>query len=208
MERSNGLVAQTTSSSIPKDKASGPAVGQRNPVRGRTLLILGAVGIAALLVVGLFAFLVLSPATGGPRGPSLGPGGLERTAPDTVGCLATALEVCYTLTVGCTIANLPASNLFFATSSASAFSYPIPNNARLGPGATVTVLNGTSSNGVWNVTNNRWTILPGGDVPVSTPLILVLDTGVVTNTTLQGEWFFVEHSAPSGGYLGFALGYA
>jgi len=192
----------------PVPSSSHPGVRSRNQIRKHPLWILGAVGVALLLAAGLYSYLVLSSPTVGPRVPSLGPGGLERTAPGNVGCIANSSEVCYTLTIGCTIAQLPISNLFFAASNATGFSYPISSSAYLGPGAKVTVLNGSAPNGVWNVSTNRWTDLPVGDVPVPFALILVLDTGVFSNTSLMGEWFFVEHSAPSGGYLGFALGYS
>jgi hypothetical protein len=208
MKGSSELGPQTTNPTLPVRNSSTPGVRRKNLVSKRSILILGAFGVAVLLVVSLFAYLAFSGPTVGPRGPSLGPGGLERRAPGAVGCSAASSEVCYTLTIGCTIAQLPISNLFFAASNASAFSYPISNSAYLGPGAKVTVLNGTVPNGVWNVSTNSWTILPVGDVPVPTPLILVLDTGVFSNTSLLGEWFFVEHSAPSRGYLGFALGYS
>lgn len=177
------------------------------PLGRRALMIFLAVAVVLILVTGSLAYLVLNQPTFPPR-PSLGPAGLSRATSGSLGCRSSPDEVCYAVEFGCTYSQLPIWNLFFAASNATGFSYPIANTAYLGPGARVTVLNGSSANGEWNISSGRWTVQPVGFVPTNSLLVVVLDTGVLSNSSLIGTWFFVEHSLPTGGAIGLALGYS
>ena len=133
-------------------------------------------------------------------GDSAGPG-----APGSPGCRNVTGEFCLRAEISSSFPNLPASNLFFAVSNETWASYPEPNNYSLGPNATVSLLNSTGVVGVWNLSRSVWMSSPPGSLPISTPIQVVLDTGLRTDPGYHGAYFYVEHSQPYGGAVGFAL---
>lgn len=136
------------------------------------------------------------------------PSGIRDAAPGSPGCSAVAGRVCYLAEVDSSIPNLPVSDLRFAVTDKGPYSTLPPNTAILGPGASVSVLNSTSGViGVWNLSAGAWSQGPSGDLPTTTPVVVVLDTGLRSNATLAGDYFWVEHYNPYPGSVGFPLGY-
>jgi hypothetical protein len=114
-------------------------------------------------------------------------------------------NVCYLAEVDSAFSGLPASNLFFAVSNSSTITYPTSSTVELGVGASVSLMNGSSVAGVWSYTRDAWSIAPSGDLPTTEPIVVVLDTGLTTNSTFVGSGFYVEHSLPYGGLVEFPL---
>jgi hypothetical protein len=158
--------------------------------------------VVATIVVGIH---YISP-TVGPRYSSFAPVSITRTAPGSAGCASAQSTICYEAEVDSSFPGLAYSNLFFAVSNdTSLISYPVPSNVPLGAGASVSILNGTTVVGVWNYSLGTWAQVPGGYLPTTAPVVVVLDTELGTNTTLVGAYFYVEHSSPTGGCVGFPL---
>lgn len=173
--------------------------------RNQKWLVVGVGVIITLLLIGGLAYEVIISRQ--PTGPSaFAPAGWTGVNPGSVGCKSVAGEVCYSFSIETSFQNLPISNLFFAVSNASQFSYPESNTVSLGQGACVTALNGTAADGVWNMSTGRWSVLPSGMVPIDMTFRFVLDTGLTTNSSLAGTSFWIEHSQPYGGSVGYSLG--
>jgi hypothetical protein len=114
-------------------------------------------------------------------------------------------NICYVAEVDSALPRLPSSNLFFAVSNTWPDSYPMHSSIELGVGASVSLLNGANVAGVWNYTVGAWSIVPSGVLSTSAPIVLVLDTGLVSNSTFVGSYFYIELSSPYGGSVGFPL---
>lgn len=164
-----------------------------------------AIGVAILLAAVVLLFAYHPWNTGGSAPSAFGPATIQRTSPGSIGCRSTPAEVCYISTFDSSISNLPASNLFFAVSNHYPVSYPVSSSVPLGIGASVALLNSTHVAGVWNFTLGSWTLMPQGNLPTTSAIAVVLDTGLSSNSTLIGSYFYVEHSMPYGGAIGSPL---
>jgi hypothetical protein len=173
----------------------------------RILTVTAIIATAALFaLVGTLVLLGDNPwAPGGPGPSSFAPSSIARTAPGSVGCRVTPGNICYVAEIDSSFSNLPASNLFFAVSNASELSYPVSSTVALGAGATVSWVNATTVEGVWSFRLEAWSVVPSGVLPTTSPIDVVLDTGLASNATFVGSYFFVEHSRPYGGWVGFPL---
>ncbi len=164
-----------------------------------------AVYLAVVIVAVGLLFAVHPWDTGGSVPSDFGAAAYQRTSPGSIGCRSTPAEICYAVAVDSSFSNLPASNLVFAVSNHFPTSYPIPSTVPLGPGASVSLLSSTQVVGVWNCTFGTWTQVPQNFLPTTSAFVIVLDTGLGSNTTLNGSYFYVEHSLPYGGATGIPL---
>jgi hypothetical protein len=184
---------------------SGASPSEPTPrTRKWTWIALAVVGVVAILIAGGLAYdYASSNVPGGPS--SFAPGAFAMVKPGSVGCRSLTSEACYSFSVESSFVNLPISDLWFAVANNSASAYPVASTTPLGAGAQVTMLNATGSDGVWNMSTGKWSVTPVGMVSTTVPFSVVLDTGFQTNSTLVNAWFWVEHSQPYGGGVGFSL---
>jgi len=173
----------------------------------RLRVALIAVLAAAVVLAGAILAVAFHPWTAnGGTGPSaFAPVSITRTTPGSPGCRAVAGDICYLSEVSSAFSNLAASNLFFAVSNVFPTSYPQQSSISLEVGASVSLLNGSSVAGVWNYTIGAWSQAPTGVLPTTAPIQVVLDTGLASDSTFVGAYFYIEHSSPYGGSVGFPL---
>jgi hypothetical protein len=172
----------------------------------RKVRIVVAVIIAAAVVVAIAASIAILLPRGGSNLPaSFGAATFGLVPPGMLGCSNVAAEVCYYLNVSCSLQGYPVVNLYFAVSNADWTTYPVVNNITLDAHAVVTVLNGSAANGVWNFSMGNWSTLPSGILPTGSPFEVVYDTGLQSNSTLEGASFWVEHPSPDAGALGMPV---
>ena len=168
-------------------------------------LVLGVAGIAvAVFLAGLAVFL-LSTHT---RPSDFAPAGIERASPGTLGCRSTAGEVCYEALFQSGLSGLTLSHLQFEVTNVSPATTtgPLAPPIPLGPGAQVAVLDSsTSIAGVWNVSNGQWQNGSTWLVPTGPYVPVILDTGLVSNSTLSEAEFAIVLTSPFEGALGFPL---
>ena len=174
--------------------------------RTRLLVVVAVVTIFLTATVLLVLFEVPWVGTG-PNG--FAPdGGPSRVPAGSVGCRDLTANVRYSVSFITLYTGIPFSNLFFAVSNGSSVGTSVSSNVPLGPGANVSVLNSTMSVlGVWNFSSGHWSSPPSGDLPYNIPVSIVLDTGLDSNATFAGSYFYVEHSVPSQGSVGFPIGW-
>ena len=183
-----------------------PSVEHHSLVWRHRKAVAGAI-VAVIAISTVVAVLVWQSLESTGPGPSaFGPGAISSASPGSVGCRAIAGDLCFAVTVQTSLSGVPASNLFFAVSNQSPISYPVENSIPLGPGASVSLLNGSVIAGVWNFTLGTWSTVPVGLLPTTIPFEVVLDTGLTSSSTLTGSYFYVQHSDPYGGATGVPLG--
>ena len=161
-------------------------------------ILAASVVVVAVLGVVVFAVVANLDECHCPSSFYFGPVG--QVPPGSIGCAATAQEVCYSGTLLSSINGLQVSDLSFKVlangSGGSVLSGPpVP----LGPGAQVTLLSDpTTIVGVWNWTSSTWIF--GGDNPVPYNTTAILDTGLV-GTPLEWDmwWTFYSSSEQGGG---------
>jgi hypothetical protein len=189
-------------STVPESDTIGP--------RKRVYLFLAiaiAVIVVAVSIGGYYYYLSFAPGHRGGPGNLGYTGVMRRASPGSAGCGSRNAEVCYSNGILVTYGGSVLSDLSFEVTeqtNADAQAPSIP----LGPNATVTLLNSTNAvAGVWDwsqniwVSGSEWVISPGQAVD------LVLDTGLLTNSTLAEGIFWVTLSPPNGGSIGAPLGY-
>ena len=152
---------------------------------------------AAIFVVNVSFFWVLAnfqPTGPSVFAPSFGP---ERVLHGTIGCRSVPAEVCYLVSIESSYWDLPLSSLRFTVAHQSSFPDPNAVPVSLGPGATVSALNSTSSvAGVWDALNGSWVTGSNRVVPSDRDVSFVLDSGLMSNATLSGAWFSVVLTGP------------
>ncbi len=134
--------------------------------------------------------------------PASGP---QRVGPGTIGCRTTSNETCYAVAVTISLGSVHVSDFFFAVEHSSRYSYPERSNVPLGTGATVTLVSPGTDGASWNWTQGAWTQGGSASPPDPHEVSFVLDTGLTSNATLAGAWFWVELGSPYDGSVGFAL---
>jgi hypothetical protein len=181
------------------------STGVRRPVvrnQRAWMLTIGATILSILLVALAIFFLApvphAEPSAFAPIEISLVDGG-------SAGCRATPGNICYLAEVQSSLTGVPVSNLFFAVNGSGAITYPMTRSVPLGSGATVSILNGSTIAGAWNYTTGSWSTAPAGYLSTVAPIVVVLDTGLTSNSTFAGSSFYIEHSMPYGGLVGFPL---
>jgi hypothetical protein len=193
-----------TRPSVMPESEGGNVAGRSGPWRRSRAF--PAAAIASTFVVAVVVLAIFNPwanrRTSGPSNfaPVDGP---VKTAPGTIGCRSTPLEVCYSVVVSCLFRNFTASNLYFAVTNETVYSYPEPNNVPLGPDASVSVLQSGSIAAVWNWSTGAWSNGSGWLFPYDSNVTIVLDTGLVSDSTMLGMSFWVEYAQPYGGSVGF-----
>ena len=128
-----------------------------------------------------------------------------RVAPGSVGCQPTPNEVCYAVIVENSEKGLTLSDVrFYSAVGTASQSGPIWTPISLGDSARVSALGPPKSIvGVWNYSEAQWTSGSGWGVPTIGDFTLILDTGLLTNSTLEQAYFFVEVTGPFHGGVGF-----
>jgi hypothetical protein len=181
------------------------------PARSRGLGLLPVLVIVVAVAVVAVAITVYGPwANQPPTGPNaFAPdSGPVRVLPGSMGCRPMPGDLCYSVSIITLFHTLAVSNLFFALVNASNYSFPESSNVPLGPGASVSVLSSSSVLGMWNFSAGTWNNVSNAVLPFNVGVPIVLDTGLASNATLTGTCFFVQHSSPYGGSVGFFLQYA
>lgn len=165
-----------------------------------TTLVIVVVLVALVGFGSTYYFLVeVAPVhRGGPA--NLGfTGTLSSAAPGSEGCANHPAEVCYATGLTVTHAGSALSALSFRVTqrtNADAAAPSIP----LGPNATLTALSANDSVvGVWNWSRSTWTSGSQWGISSSQILGMVLDTGLVSNSTLAGGLFWAILSGQFGG---------
>jgi hypothetical protein len=179
----------------------------RLPRRTPRRVALVFVAIAAVVLVVFGVILVSYYADRKQAGPSdFAPASWATAPPGSAGCQSQTREICFTAEVSSSFQNLSIASLSFIVNAT-----PIPYNASmtgvLGNGSTVTILTAGGANGVWNMTTGNWTTPPSGLVPTSSYLVVVLDTDLQSNATLQDQYFLVQLPSSIWGAVGFPLSY-
>ena len=172
------------------------------------------VAVAAISAV---AVLVAAGVLLGPWLVSLGPGpsdfapaGVERVPAGSIGCGPTTGEVCYAASLESLLQGLTLGHLRFVVANGSeGFSThgPLAPPLPLGAGAQITALAAPAAvAGVWNMSDGQW--VTGGDwrVPAGPNVVVVLDTGLLSNSTLEDAYFAIVLTSPYEGSIGFPLG--
>lgn len=165
------------------------------------------VSVVAAVVAVAAALALFGPwaSTGGGSPSMFAPVSITHATPGSLGCRNVSGEICYLAEVASAFSNLAASNLFFAVSDAPGASFPESNTVTLGTSAAVSILYSASVDGIWNFTIGGWSSVPTGMLPTTGPIEAVLDTGLPSNATFLGSTFYIEHSSPYGGSVGFPL---
>ena len=190
-----------------------------NSPRRRTVWALcAALAIVGLVLLGSFVYFDdLIPGSNCydwyvhcPLGPSdFSPVGIEKVSAGSIGCSSTTGEICFSAIFQASLQGLTLEHLRFVVANASAggsTNGPLAPPLPLGAGAQVTALASPSSvAGVWNVSTGHW--ISGGSWPVSTGpgMSVILDTGLVSNTTLRDAEFDIVLTSPYEGAVGFTL---
>jgi hypothetical protein len=179
-------------------------------LRRRVYLFL-TIALAFIVIAGLFGgyyyYLYFAPGHRGGPG-NLGYSGVMTGAsPGSVGCASRNSEVCYSNGVLVTYGGSVLSDLSFKVTNETNADAQAPS-IPLGPNATVSLLNSTDAVvGVWNWSDNTWVTGSQWAIPPSQAVGLILDTGLVTNSTLSKGMLWVTLSGPNGGSIGTPLSY-
>jgi hypothetical protein len=114
-------------------------------------------------------------------------------------------ELCFFVNVSSSLQNFSAAKLFFAVSNAYLTSYPVANNISLDSHGRASLLNASTVWGVWNFSIGGWGVSPLGNLPTASAFEIVFDSGLQSNASLVGSYFYVEHPSPDAGSLGIPL---
>lgn len=184
------------------------ASGEFDPPKARRMTWL-VVPICIVIAIGLLLGFVFVP-LGGHPGP--GPSGFSpasgpiRVAPGSIGCQSLSRDVCYAAAVMTLYSGVSLSHLQFRVANETT---PLNSNATplpLGHSAQVAVLSSSVSiAGVWNVSTGSWTNGSGWVLPTNLSIVIILDTGLLSNSTLAGTWFWAELTGPAQASVGFPL---
>jgi len=172
--------------------------------KGRTFWLVGGVG-AAIVAIAVVAFLILPMLQSGAIGPSnFAPAyGPVKVAPGSVGCPAVSGLVCYLTAVATRLHGLTLSNLEFRVMNLSRGNGTV---GALGPNATVSVPGPSGTVvGLWWFSNQTWSSGSSWQVEFNTNVSFVLNTGLLSYSSLSGAWFAVELTSPFGGEVNFPL---
>jgi hypothetical protein len=196
-----------------------PGSPRRRPPPGWTVWAIGA----ALAVVGVVfpgSFVYFDhPIPGSnctdwyvycPIGPSgFAPAGVERAPAESIGCRSSSGEVCYAAIFEATIHGLTLAHLRFVVANSSPggdTNGPIAPPLPLGASAQVTALASPGSvAGIWNFSDEQWVSGSDWAVRSTSGVTVILDTGLVSNTTLTDAEFDIVLTSPYEGSVGFPL---
>lgn len=165
-------------------------------------VVVGVIVAAVAVIVGLFLV--------GHTGPSsFAPAGMARALPGTPACRQIHDEICYEVEFQSGLQGLTLAHLRFVVASGSegaSTNGPLGPRVPLGQNASVSVLGSpTSVAGVWNFSASSWTSGASWAVPIGPYVPVVLDTGLLSNSTLQEAEFAIILTSPYEGALGFPL---
>jgi hypothetical protein len=169
-------------------------------------VVLAALGVSAFVAVnfdGVNAYLACPHTC-----PSdFGGAGIARVAPGSIGCATPAGAVCYRADYASAISGLTLSGLRFNVAGPTNQTIdPDAPGVPLGPTAKVSALGAEGQVvGVWSMPSMTWQIGSGAPVPKSSDDVVILDTGLLDNSTLLGAYFYIILTGANGGSVGFPL---
>lgn len=181
-----------------------PISGDRSALRwGPISIVVILAVLASALALGVW-FGQFSP----PSPPGLGvSSGTSAAIPGAPGCRSAPGDLCFRVGVVTTYHGVAYSALHFAITQPVNSTRPLWGSVPLPAGATVSVLVGTRVVGIWNFSSHAWSLAPSGVLPYDQNVPVILDTGLVSNSTLRSAYLDVDLSGPEDGGIGFPLGY-
>jgi len=177
------------------------------PNRARLYWLAGGTGTAIAVIV--VALLVLVPMfhsnyTGPSQfAPADGP---LKVQPGTAGCPEVTGLVCYSVAIESLLHGLTLGSLGFRVANLTTQPGLNTTQVQLGSSARVSAL-GTSGMtvGTWWFSNRTWSSGSTWQVPLNTEVWFVLDTQLVSNSTLSRAWFAIDLGTPFSGGVAFSL---
>jgi len=184
-----------------------PSQSEASPHRAGLYWLAGGAGSAiALLVV---ALLLLVPTFfSNPTGPSqFAPAdGPIKVPSGSAGCPPVSGLVCYSVAVESLLHGLTLGSLGFRVANLTTQPGLNTTQVRLGSTARVSALGSTGlAVGTWWFSNRTWSSGSTWPVPLSTEVWFVLDTQLVSNSTLGRAWFSIDLGTPFSGGVAFSL---
>jgi hypothetical protein len=180
---------------------------EASPNRARLYWLAGGTGSAIAVIV--VALLVLVPTfhsnyTGPSQfAPADGP---LKVQPGTAGCPEVTGLVCYSVAIESLLHGLSLGSLGFRVANLTTQPGLNTTQVQLGSSARVSAL-GTSgiTVGTWWFSNRTWSSGSTWQVPLNTEVWFVLDTQLVSNSTLSRAWFAIDLGTPFSGGVAFSL---
>jgi len=177
------------------------------PNRARLYWLAGGTGTAIAVIV--VALLVLVPMfhsnyTGPSQfAPADGP---LKVQPGSAGCPEVSGLVCYSVAIESLLHGLTLGSLGFRVANLTTQPGLNTTQVRLGSSARVSVLGSYSITvGTWWFSNRTWSSGSTWQVPLNTEVWFVLDTQLVSNSTLSRAWFAIDLGTPFSGGVAFSL---